>query len=250
MHQFLQAEFPEPSLGSNPPCDEKWEGEVIHHKRDGTRMVVFSRWVLQCDAEGTPARILVINNDITASKQSQEVLRQSEERLRLLIQGVKDYAILMLDPQGRVTTWNEGAERIKGYTAGEILGQHFSKFYTPEAVASRHPLEQLKKAVQQGRCEEEGWRVRKDGSRFWASVIITALRDDNNVLRGFGKVTRDITSRKKSESQNLMLTERLSLATSVAKVGVWDWELASDCLTWDVTMFEIYGLPVTPGLNL
>src|SRR6266404_2888941 len=139
--------------------------------------------------------------DITDRKQMEEALRQSDEKLRLLVGGVRDYAILMLDPEGRVTTWSEGAERIKGYRAEEIIGQHFSKFYTPEAAALGKPALELKKAAEQGRFEEEGWRVRKDGSRFWASVVVTPLRDRTGQLRGFAKVTRDITERKRIEEQ-------------------------------------------------
>jgi PAS domain S-box-containing protein len=119
--------------------------------------------------EGRDAR-LVVATDVTERKQTEEALRQSDERLNLLVQGVKDYAILMLDPEGRITTSNDGAERIKGYRADEIIGQHFSKFYTPEAVAQDKPSQDLKIAAEQWRFEEEGWRVRKDGTRFWASV--------------------------------------------------------------------------------
>ncbi len=139
--------------------------------------------------------------DISERKRSEEILRHSDEKLRLLIQGVKDYAILMLDPTGHITTWNEGAERIKGYRAEEILGRHFSIFYLPEDVASGKPARELKIAEAKWRFEDEGWRVRKDGSRFWASVIITALRDKSGELRGFGKVTRDISNRRKAEEQ-------------------------------------------------
>jgi PAS domain S-box-containing protein len=127
-------------------------------------------------------------------------LQRSEERLRLLVQGVKDYAILMLDAEGRITTWNEGAERIKGYRAEEIIGEHFSKFYTPEDLATDKPSQELKIAAEQGLFEEEGWRVRKDGSRFWATVLITALRGENGRLRGFSEITRDVTAGKKTEA--------------------------------------------------
>jgi PAS domain S-box-containing protein len=119
--------------------------------------------------EGRDAR-LVVATDVTERKQTEETLRQSDERLNLLVHGVKDYAILMLDPEGRITTSNDGAERIKGYRTEEAIGQHFSKFYTPEAVAQDKPSLELKIATEQGRFEEEGWRVRKDGSLFWASV--------------------------------------------------------------------------------
>jgi PAS domain S-box-containing protein len=136
--------------------------------------------------------------DITRRKQAEEAERQGE-KLSLMVQGVKDYAILMLDPEGRITTWSDAAERIKGYRAEEIIGMHFSKFYTPEAVAQGKPSQHLKVAAEQGRFEDEGQRVRKDGSIFGASVVITALRDKTGGLCGFAKVTRDITERKKSE---------------------------------------------------
>jgi PAS domain S-box-containing protein len=118
------------------------------------------------------------------------------EQLALLVDSVQDYAIFMLDPQGIVATWNRGAERIKGYRADEIIGRHFSTFYTPDAIARDHPAHELEVAVDVGRFEEEGWRVRKDGSRFWASVVITALFDADGTHVGFGKVTRDLTERR------------------------------------------------------
>ena len=129
----------------------------------------------------------------------EETLRESEERFRLLVSSVKDYAILMLDPQGRVLSWNEGAERIKGYSGEEIIGQHFARFYTAEDVSNGKPSFALEEATKKGRFEDEGWRVRKDGSQFLAHLVITALRDKAGQLRGFGKITRDITERRKSE---------------------------------------------------
>ncbi len=126
-------------------------------------------------------------------------LQQSEERFRLLVEGVQDYAIFLLDPEGHITTWNAGAQRFKGYKAYEIIVEHFSRFYTPEDIARRHPWNELEIAIRDGRYEEEGWRVRKDGTRFWANVVITALRDDTGTLRGFAKVTRDVTERRERE---------------------------------------------------
>jgi len=164
---------------------------------------------------GRDAR-LVVATDVTERKQTEEALRQSDERLNLLVQGVKDYAILMLDPEGRVTTWNDGAERIKGYRAEEVIGQHFSKFYTPEAVAQDKPSQELKIAAEQWRFEEEGWRVRKDGTRFWANVVITALRDKTGQLRGFGKVTQDITERRQAAEE--VERQRNELARSNAEL--------------------------------
>jgi PAS domain S-box-containing protein len=123
----------------------------------------------------------------------------SHDECRLLVDSVVDYAIFMLDPGGYVMTWNAGAEKIKGYTAGDIVGRHFSTFYPPEDIAARKPERELREAVEQGRVEDEGWRVRKDGSMFWANVVITALRGEGGELRGFGKVTRDLTERRKAE---------------------------------------------------
>src|SRR6185369_6104601 len=128
--------------------------------------------------------------------------RAAPERLyQLLVESVRDYAIFLLDPQGHVATWNAGAERIKGYKADEIIGRHFSVFYPEEKVAEGFPQHELEVAAQVGRFEDEGWRIRKDGSRFWANVVITALRDASGALVGFAKVTRDLTERRAAEEQ-------------------------------------------------
>jgi PAS domain S-box-containing protein len=138
---------------------------------------------------------------------------QSEERFRLLVESVKDYAIFMLDPTGRVSSWNAGAERIKGYRAGEIIGKHFSLFYPPEDIPAEKTALELEIARREGRFEEEGWRVRKDGSRLWASVTITALRDLQGELVGFAKVTRDLTERRQAEeAQRAVAAEAARLA--------------------------------------
>jgi PAS domain S-box-containing protein len=126
--------------------------------------------------------------------------RAREEQLRLLVDAVADYAIFLLDPAGHVVTWNTGAERIKGYGRDEVVGSHFSRFYTPEDRERGHPERLLGEALRDGRVEDEGWRVRRDGTRFWASVVITALRDEGELL-GFGKVTRDLTERQAAEEQ-------------------------------------------------
>jgi PAS domain S-box-containing protein len=133
--------------------------------------------------------------------------RPDDQLFHLLVQGIKDYAILMLDPEGRVLSWNAGAERIKGYRAEEIIGQHFSRFYPPEDLQRGKPETELRAAAAEGRYEEDGWRVRKDGSRFWANVVITALRDPAGRLLGFGKVTRDISERKQLEEERAKLLD-------------------------------------------
>ena len=132
-----------------------------------------------------------------------------EERYRVLVESIKDYAIFMLDAKGRIATWNLGAERLKGYRAQEIIGRHFSVFYPEDVVARGYPDEELRHAAELGRWEDEGWRVRKDGSRFWANVVITALRDANGELMGFAKITRDLTERRSNEEQLRQSEERL-----------------------------------------
>jgi PAS domain S-box-containing protein len=126
--------------------------------------------------------------------------RLGEEYFRLMVEGVRDYAIFMLDPGGFIITWNAGAERLKGYSPDESIGRHFSVFYPPEDIARGKPQKELKTALAEGRLEDEGWRVRKDGSVFWANVIITAIRDDTGRLVGFAKITRDLTERKRAET--------------------------------------------------
>ena len=143
-----------------------------------------------------------ITRDLSDRRQAEDLLRKSEERLRLLVESVKDYAILMLDPQGSITTWNGGAERINGYRADEVLGRHFSLFYQPEDIAAGRPRRELEIATAVGRYEEEGWRVRRGGERYWVNVVLTAIRDPvTQELRGFAKVTRDLTERRAMEDE-------------------------------------------------
>lgn len=144
-------------------------------------------------------------NSLADLHREKERARREADQFRLLVQGTKDYAIFMLDPTGIVATWNAGAERIKGYSADEIVGRHFSTFYPMEAVDRDWPAEELRRAIADGRFEDEGWRVRKDGSMFWANVVITALRDEAGTLRGFSKVTRDLTERRQREEELCVL---------------------------------------------
>ncbi|MDP9000976.1 MAG: PAS domain S-box protein [Myxococcota bacterium] len=187
--------------------------ELTYTRKDGTRFAAVVSVTALRDAQEAVIGYLLIGTDNTARKQVEEErarldrekerlrgeLEQTLERSTLLIDGVRDYALYTLDPEGFVTSWNTGAERIKGYTEDEIVGKHFSVFYEPSDVKAGRPDEELKRAADTGRCEEEGRRVRKGGSSFWASVIITSLRTPNGRLRGFAKITRDITKRKEAD---------------------------------------------------
>lgn len=141
----------------------------------------------------------------------------SELAFRLFVESVVDYAIFMLDPRGVIVSWNKGAARAKGYTADEIIGKHFSIFYTPEDIARNHPDYELRVATQTGRYEEQGWRIRKDGTRFWANVVITAVRDDEAHLIGFGKVTRDMTEQRESSERELRLERQRATAEASSR---------------------------------
>jgi len=179
----------------------QWEDEGWRVRKDGSRFWANVIITPLHDAQGTPLGFAKLTRDLTERRRAEAVLRQNEERLRLMVDSVKDYAIIMLDREGRVISWNAGAERTKGYRAEEILGRHFSRFYPPEDVAQGKPEWELERAMRDGQFEDEGWRVRKDGSRFWANVVITPVRDAQQVLVGFAKVTRDATERRRAEAE-------------------------------------------------
>src|SRR5438094_209673 len=130
-----------------------------------------------------------------------EYLKPGEEEFRLLVESIKDYAIFMIDATGHILSWNKGAEKIKGYSASEVLGKHISIFYTEQEIQKGEPENNLKKTKEKGRFETENWRVRKDGSRFWADIVFTALYDEQGNLKGFAKVIRDITEQKKARQE-------------------------------------------------
>jgi PAS domain S-box-containing protein len=175
----------------------KFESEGWRVRKDGTRF--WAHVVIDpiYNEDGILLGFAKVTRDVTERKEAEDRLRESEQRFRLLVQGVTDYAIYMLSPEGLVTNWNSGAERIKGYGHDEIVGSHFSRFYTPEDRAAGVPGRALSTAAATGRFEAEGWRVRKDGTRFWAHVIIDAIHDDEGKLVGFAKITRDLTEKKR-----------------------------------------------------
>jgi PAS domain S-box-containing protein len=167
---------------------------------------------------------------------------RGEERFRLLVEGVKDYAIFMLDPQGHVLTWNAGAERFKGYTAAEIIGQHFSRFYPAEALKAGVPAHELEVAQASGTFEDDGWRVRKDGTLFWANVVITALRDPAGTLLGFAKVTRDLTQRRHHEESLRLSEERFRLLVEgVSEYAIFMLDVNGIVASWNAGAERIKG---------
>jgi PAS domain S-box-containing protein len=233
--QHFSTFYPPEAIARNWPATEleiaardgRFEDEGWRVRKDGSLFWANVIITALRDEHGHLVGFGKVSRDLTERRRTEQQLRESEERFRLIVDSTVDYAIFMLDTEGRVASWNQGAERIKGYRAHEIIGQHFSTFYTPEALARRWPEFELSEARRVGRFEDEGWRVRKDGSRFWANVIITALRGPDGTHRGFAKVTRDITQRKQHEQRIASLTDELEQARVERKLVESELRLAS-----------------------
>lgn len=197
----------------------RFEGEGWRIRKDAS-----SFWAhVIVDAIRSPAGDLLgfakITRDLSERKAAEEKLHKSEQQFRLLVQGVSDYAIYMMDTDGRVSSWNSGAQRIKGYSPDEIIGEHFSRFFEQSDLASGFPLHALAMAKKEGRFESEGWRVRKDGTRFWANAVIDAINDENGRLIGFAKITRDITEKREAQRALDEAREELFQAQKVEAIG-------------------------------
>ena len=205
----------------------RFNAEGWRVRKDGTRFwaAVIIDPVLQ---DGRLVGFAKVTRDMTEQRAAQLAALESERRFRLLVQGVTDYAIYLLDPDGHVTNWNAGAARIKGYSEQEILGEHFSRFYTPEDIDIRLPWNALENARREGRYEAEGWRQRKDGSRFWASVVIDAIHDETGVLIGFAKITRDLTERREAQLELERSREQLFQSQKMEAIGQLTGGLAHD----------------------
>ena len=197
----------------------KYEAEGWRVRKDGTRF--WAHVVIDPirDPSGQLLGYAKITRDLSERRLAEQQLKRSEEQFRLLVQSVVDYAIFMLDTEGRVSSWNAGAQRIKGYRPEEILGSHFSRFYRPEDRERNEPARALETAAREGRFESEGWRVRKDGSAFWANVVIDAVRDEHGQLIGFAKVTRDVTERDRARQALELARESLFQSQKLDAIG-------------------------------
>ncbi|MEU7785258.1 PAS domain S-box protein [Amycolatopsis sp. NPDC049159] len=248
--QHFSVFYPPEDVAAGKPAKElevaaaegRLEDEGWRIREDGTRFWANVMITALYDDRGELKGFGKVTRDVSDRRAAEVALRESEERFRLLVQSVVDYAIFVLDPQGRISSWNAGAERIKGYRAEEIIGQHFSVFYPAEDVAAGKPAWELEVAAAEGRLEDEGWRVRKDGTRFWANVVITALLDDRGRLQGFGKVTRDMTERRNAEQA---LRDRGRLVGHLVEAQ----EVERRRIAWDVHDESIQSM-VAVGMRL
>ncbi|MFJ2484695.1 PAS domain S-box protein [Pseudomonas sp. NPDC087639] len=206
----------------------RFEGEGWRVRKDGTNF--WSHVVIDpiIDPSGKLLGFAKITRDLTDRKMAEETLKQSEQQFRLLVQGVTDYAIYMLSPEGRVSNWNQGAQRIKGYLPEEIIGQHFSIFYTPEDRERGEPLRALEIATREGRFENKSWRVRKDGTRFLAHVVVDAIRGETGTLLGFAKITRDVTEAHEAQVALEKTREALAQAQKMQAIGQLSGGIAHD----------------------
>src|SRR5206468_8437499 len=254
--RFSRFYLPEDVQARKPECglevaaaEGRCEDEGWRVRKDGSRFWPNVVVTPLRSADGALLGFAELSRDLTERRGAETALRQSEARLRLMVESVKDHAILMLDREGRVVSWNAGAERIKGYRADEILGRHFCRFYPPDDVAQGRPEWELERAVRDGEFEDEGWRVRKDGSRFWANVVITPIRDAQGALVGFAKVTRDLTELRRAEAELRRQKDFIEQLINSSTDGILAFDRESRCTLWSDGMARISGLRAEEALG-
>jgi PAS domain S-box-containing protein len=256
--RHFSAFYPPEAIASGLPEHElvvaeavgRFEDEGWRLRKDGTRFWANVTITALRDRAGNLLGFAKVTRDLSERRQIEENLRFSEQRFRTLVQCVRDYAIFMLDPEGRVATWNEGAQNITGYADPEIIGQHFSVFYPPAALSRREPALELGTATTEGRFEEEGWRLRKDGTRFWASVVISAIRDGSGQLLGFTKITRDLTERRRHEQELRASEEKFRmLVEGVVDYAIITLDRDGFITSWNTGAARLNGYPAADILG-
>ena len=223
--RHFSAFYPSEDIASGKPdralrtadAEGRFEDEGWRLRKDGSRFWGSVTITALRDTDGTLLGFAKVTRDLTDRRQAEEALRQSEEKFRLLVQSVRDHGIFMLDPTGRVVSWNEGAERISGYTMQEVAGKSFSMFYTEDELAESQPRNDLQIARWSGQFEDEGWRIRKDGNLFWANTVLTALRNAGGDLLGFTMVIRDLTERRAAQERRVADARRIAEAEASSR---------------------------------
>ena len=218
-----------------------FEQEIRYRRPDARVRTFHIRCVPVLDESKNVTRMVGVARDLTEKREAQRALRESERHYRILLNSLKDHAVLTLNPQGYVTNWHNAAEQMLGFSGQEALGMHLSRFYPAEDISSEKPIREIDQVLREGRFEGEGWRVRKDGSRFWAEVVIAQLRDDEDQLLGFAVVTRDITERKRTEEELAKRESLLAEAESLANLGSWELDLRTGDMTWSLQLYRILG---------
>jgi PAS domain S-box-containing protein len=218
-----------------------FEQEIRYRRPDACVRRFHIRCVPVLDASKSVTRMIGVARDVTENREAQRARRESERHYHVLLNSLKDHAVLTLNPHGYVTNWHNAAERMLGFSGKEALGMHFSRFYAAEDISSKKPIREINQVLREGRFEGEGWRVRKDGSRFWAEVVIAPLRDDAGQLLGFAVITRDISERKKTEEELATRESLLTEAESLANLGSWELDLRTGEMTWSLQLYRILG---------
>ena len=218
-----------------------FEQEIRYRRPDARVRTFHIRCVPVLDESKNVTRMVGVARDLTEKREAQRAWRESERHYHVLLNSLKDHAVVTLDPHGYVTNWHNAAERLLGFSGKEALGMHFSRFYAAEDISSEKPIREIDQVLREGRFEGEGWRVRKDGSRLWAEVVIAPLRNDTGQLLGFAVITRDLSERKKTEQELATRESLLAEAESLANLGSWELDLKTGEMTWSLQLYRILG---------